>query len=338
MDIRKTSTNILDFNLEDILIRSQIINKSIEDKINIDNYNLIKNKIQSIDNKDKNESEIYLKNIYEQYSKRINEYKKKLYKPTNNEFNLSINYLLDSNDSKIKYNSLCFLSTIMNENDDIFDNNIIEFCFLLEISDIMLDTFYNMPSLINNNEYENKSTLHVVFGETISQLTLSFLSSEILINSLDKIDKIYKKIENEQNADLRLSKSIELLINIYSLFDSDVCLSGFTNLLTKDFDSDEKNKILNNNIILKKSQGLLNTIILGFLLSKQELNNINYYIEISQLISQSYRIIRYNQKHFYNQVIYNVEKIINILEKNKNFNIYFKCLLNLILEKIDINV
>ena len=95
------------------------------------------------------------------------------------------------------------------------------------------------------------------------------LSSKILTIGLELLKKIKIKITEKNNIDYRLSESIELIINAFSLFDDIEFDNKLSQILTKDYDTYKRTEILKTNRNKKIIETIFITFILGYLLSNQ---------------------------------------------------------------------
>lgn len=266
-----------------------------------------------------NESENMKKldNLYNKLHKSITEIKI-FNRETNNEFDITFNYILDLiNNSKL-LNSLFFLSQYSNP--PKIDKNLLELCYCLELSSIVNGITFNLPTLLNNDMYLNQASIHTIFGETTSQLSIASLSSKIFTNLITNI-KTIKDIDYN-----KLNNSIDLITNSFHIINGNYKKAETEILFNKKTDKTQISKQIN---ILKKNktiEGLYNTQIIAFLLSdKYDRTKLP---EIKFLFKLLANLALYESENYLLIVV----KIINLSEKYNKFNIYMKCILNIFLQ------
>lgn len=230
-------------------------------------------------------------------------------KNKNNEYQLAVDYILN-----IFYKSeLTFSLFILDFYNNELDDDIIMICCYIEFSHILINISMDSKSLLNNQSYNNlnkDSSLHIVFGETISYIVISSLNAIINSKLLEIINKKKKEIE---------IKNISMLIDIslnHNVYKSiDLLFDNFTEANKKIYI--QKFKIINN--------FCLNSIFISLLLYTK--NNENIYIEDIKKINIFYINILYYLNEF------KLKKNIKI----KHYIIYFISESFALLRKCNIN-
>ena len=188
----------------------------------------------------------YIKNIKSNYLEVLSKYKNKQNKLLSS---LIYSYeLLDSFDNK-----LLLIPYIINKQ-NVNINNIVSLSLIFSI--LSLNILYDFPHMLDNSHRNKKLSLHMIYGETISQLAsfcLYIEASNVILYSSLKDNEIIDLLNNEH-----LTIKNSNLINNLSLIDN----TNTTNNTSTNTTNNISKELIYNDYIDKITNIIYNVIII----------------------------------------------------------------------------
>tara|TARA_Y100000589_G_C27176167_1_gene638862 strand:+ start:652 stop:1428 length:777 start_codon:yes stop_codon:yes gene_type:complete len=227
-------------------------------------------------------------------------------------------YLSESIDNYTYYS---ILSDIFLKMGNIYSEDVKKIGLAIEMINIVLESIRNLPQFCDNNyDKNNRASVHYIFGETISELTLiSYICSSFNL-IIDSIQSMKNKNIIEENKYFNVMEiSIERMCNNISLIEEeDFQDKEINSLLDNNFNSDKKGEIINKFINEKKKYLFELSILIPYIIYRDQDKQEEISILAKKITDLYYNKNDSNLEYECNNLLKNINlecDILNIIKK-----------------------